>query len=487
MKYLKDILYGVRIQNVHGSTNIAVELITMDSRNVGSFGLFTAVIGTATDGHTYIDKAIENGAIAVVCQTFPADMKSHITYVQVTNTAQAIGVIASNFYDNPSEELKLVGVTGTNGKTTTATLLFDLYRNMGYSCGLLSTVQNRINGEVIPATHTTPDCISLNNLLRNMVDKGCEYCFMEVSSHAMVQHRVTGVRFLGGVYTNISHDHLDYHGTFDNYLAAKASFFNMLPSGAFALANRDDYHWEEMMADAKARVLTYGYRSQADWKGKIIESQFGGMLLNFNGQEVWTPLMGVFNAYNLLAVYATAIELGSEPGETLTALSKLNAVEGRFQYFKTTEGITAIVDYAHTPDALKNVLNTIHEIRTGNEKVITVVGCGGDRDKEKRPVMAKIAADLSDKTVFTSDNPRSEDPEQIIRDMQMGIDPSLSRKVLNITNRREAIRTACSMAQPGDILLVAGKGHEKYQEIQGVKHDFDDMQILRETLIPTEK
>jgi len=487
MRYLKDILYGVRIQDVHGSTNIAIELITMDSRSVGSFGLFAAVRGFATDGHKYIDGAIELGAIAVVCETLPSELKPQVTYVQVRNSAEAIGQIASNFYDNPSETLKLVGVTGTNGKTTTATLLFELHRQMGYSCGLLSTVQNRINGEVIPATHTTPDCINLNKLLRQMVDSGCDYCFMEVSSHALVQHRVTGVRFVGGIYTNISHDHLDYHGTFDNYLAAKASFFNMLPSSAFALANRDDYHWEEMMTATKARVKTYGYRSQSDWKGKIIESQFGGMLLNFNGKEVWTPLMGVFNAYNLLAVYATAIELGAEPGEALTALSKLHAVEGRFQYFKTAEGITAIVDYAHTPDALKNVLNTIHEIRTGNEKVITVVGCGGDRDKEKRPVMAKIAASMSDKTVFTSDNPRSEDPEQIIRDMQQGIDPSLSRKVLSITNRREAIRTACTMAQPGDILLVAGKGHEKYQEIQGVKHDFDDMQVLRETLIPTEK
>jgi UDP-N-acetylmuramoyl-L-alanyl-D-glutamate--2,6-diaminopimelate ligase len=487
MKYLKDILYGVRIKEVIGSTNIAVELVSMDSRKVGTFGLFAAVKGTTTDGHEYIDKAIENGAIAIICQDLPAELKSQITYVQVSNSAEAIGIIASNFYDNPSEELKLLGVTGTNGKTTCATLLFDLHRTMGYSCGLLSTVQNRINGEVIPATHTTPDCITLNALLRQMADRGCEFCFMEVSSHAMAQHRVSGLVFRGGIYTNISHDHLDYHGTFDNYLAAKASFFNLLPQGAFALANRDDYHWEEMMANTKARVITYGYRSQADWKGKILESQFGGMLLTFNGKEVWTTLMGIFNAYNLIAVYTATLQLGAEPGEALTALSKLTAVEGRFQYFKTADGITAIVDYAHTPDALKNVLNTIAEIRTGNEKVITVIGCGGDRDKEKRPVMAKIAAEMSDKAVFTSDNPRSEDPEQIIRDMQAGIDPSLSRKVLSITNRREAIRTACTMAQAGDILLVAGKGHEKYQEIQGVKHDFDDMLVLRETLIPTEK
>jgi UDP-N-acetylmuramoyl-L-alanyl-D-glutamate--2,6-diaminopimelate ligase len=486
MKLLKDILFGVRIREVAGSTNIALELITFDSRKVGSYGLFVAVKGTQADGHRFIASAVDNGAIAVVCEEMPAEKKPGVTYVAVDNSAAAVGIIASNFYDNPSEQLNLVGVTGTNGKTTTVTLLFNLYRSLGYSCGMLSTVENRINGAVLPATHTTPDAVSLNALLREMVDKGCEYCFMEVSSHAVVQHRIDGIRFRAGVFTNITHDHLDYHGNFENYLEAKRGFFLRLPEDAWAVANSDDYHWEDMLEGTRARKLTFGIHSQADVRGKVLENQFGGLLMTINGNEVWSKLIGGFNANNILGVFAVATTLGAEPLQVLTAISNLESPAGRFQYFKTEEGITAIVDYAHTPDALKNVLSTIGSIRTGAEKVITVVGCGGDRDREKRPVMARIACEMSDQAVFTSDNPRSEDPQEIIRQMEAGIDPSLKRKVLSIENRREAIRTACRMAQPGDIVLVAGKGHEKYQEINGVRHDFDDMHVLRETLIPQE-
>jgi UDP-N-acetylmuramoyl-L-alanyl-D-glutamate--2,6-diaminopimelate ligase len=487
MKVLKDILFGVSITEVAGSTNIAVQKISFDSRNTGPFGLFIAVKGTQTDGHQYIEKAIASGTTAIICESLPAELKPTVTYIKVKNAAETTGIIASNFYDNPSESLQLIGITGTNGKTTCATLLFHLFRNLGESCGLLSTIQNRINENIIPSTHTTPDAIRLNELLKQMVDAGCKYCFMEVSSHAVVQHRIEGLKFTGGVFTNITHDHLDYHGTFENYLQAKRGFFRKLTSEAFAIYNRDDYHAEEMRQGVTAKIKTYGLRSAGDYYTRILENQFGGLLLQINGKDVWTQLIGRFNAYNLSAIYATAELLGKDPLEILTAMSKLQPAEGRFQYFISEAGITAIVDYAHTPDALKNVLNTISDIRTGNEQVITVVGCGGDRDREKRPVMAQIAADNSNRVVLTSDNPRSEEPADILKEMEAGMDPVQKRKTLTIENRREAIRTACSMAQKGDIVLIAGKGHEKYQEIKGVKYDFDDMQVLRETLILTEK
>jgi UDP-N-acetylmuramoyl-L-alanyl-D-glutamate--2,6-diaminopimelate ligase len=482
VKLLKDILYKARIQNVVGSTNIAVESITMDSRAVKSMGVFVAVTGTLTDGHEYIDKAIASGAVAIVCERIPEQTLEHITYVQVSSSAEALGFMASNFYDNPSEKMKVVAVTGTNGKTTTATLLFRLLRAMGFKAGLLSTVVNRINNQEIPATHTTPDPVSLNQLLNRMVEEGCEYCFMEASSHALHQNRVTGVKLAGGVFTNITHDHLDYHKTFAEYIKAKKILFDILPSSAFALINRDDRQGEIMVQNTKGKVKTYALHTMADYKAKVLENGFSGLHLILDGQDVYTRLMGGFNAYNLLAVYAAAVELGLGKLEVLTQLSTLEAPEGRFQYLQTLGKITAVVDYAHTPDALKNVLGTINEFRTGNEKVITLVGCGGDRDKTKRPEMARIAAELSDQIVLTSDNPRSEEPEAIINEMKLGLDPVLMRKALAITDRREAIKLACTLAQPGDIILIAGKGHEKYQEIRGEKFPFDDFQIVGENL-----
>jgi UDP-N-acetylmuramoyl-L-alanyl-D-glutamate--2,6-diaminopimelate ligase len=465
-----------------GSTNIAVESITMDSRAVKAMGVFVAVTGTLTDGHEYIEKAIASGAVAIVCERIPEQTLEHITYVQVANSAEALGFMASNFYDNPSEKIKVVAVTGTNGKTTTATLLFRLLRAMGFKAGLLSTVVNRINNQEIPATHTTPDPVSLNQLLNRMVEEGCEYCFMEASSHALHQNRVTGVKLAGGIFTNITHDHLDYHKTFAEYIKAKKILFDILPSSGFALINRDDRQGEIMVQNTKAKVKTYALHTMADYKAKVLENGFSGLHLILDGQDVYTRLMGGFNAYNLLAVYAAAVELGLGKLEVLTQLSTLEAPEGRFQYLQTQGKITAVVDYAHTPDALKNVLGTINEFRTGNEKVITLVGCGGDRDKTKRPEMARISAELSDQVVLTSDNPRSEDPETIIAEMKLGLDPVLVRKALAITDRREAIKLACTLAQPGDIILIAGKGHEKYQEIKGEKFPFDDFQIVGENL-----
>lgn len=482
MKLLKDILYKAGLLDVEGSTNVAVTSVTADSRKVEKHGMFVAVRGTQSDGHHYIEPAIRSGAIAVVCEEFPAEMSDKVTYVRVRDTAAALGHIASNFYDNPSSKLKLVGVTGTNGKTTTVTLLFNLFKGLGYSVGLLSTVKNQVNNEVIASTHTTPDPVQLNSLLKQMVDRGCSHCFMEVSSHAVVQHRITGVEFAGGVFTNITHDHLDYHKTFSEYIKAKKGFFDQLPEEAFTLVNKDDSHWDIMVQNTKARKYTYSLRSAADFKCKIVENQFSGLLLNIDNNEVWTKLIGSFNAYNILAVYATAVLLREDKVNVLTTLSNLNAVEGRFQYVRNNDNVTGIVDYAHTPDALMNVLKTIKDIRTGNEKVITVVGCGGDRDAAKRPVMAKIACDMSDKVILTSDNPRSEEPEEILKEMQKGVEPHNYKKTLTIVDRREAIRTACSLAKPGDIILVAGKGHEKYQEIKGVKHPFDDMQVLSENL-----
>lgn len=487
MKLLKDILYGVRIVEVDGSTNIAIEVITADSRAVRNLSLFVAVRGTQTDGHAFIDKAILQGAITIVCEEIPAVKNPKVTYVAVNDSAAALGIIASNFYDNPSEELKLIGVTGTNGKTTTVTLLYNLFKKLGYKTAMFSTVVNKIHNEEIPSTHTTPDPVKLNSLLREAVDKGCSYCFMEVSSHAVHQKRIAGISFAGAVFSNITHDHLDYHGTFDEYVKAKKGFFDLLGSEAFALVNRDDYHSDEMVSACKAKVHTYGLKSVADFKCKILENQFSGLMLNIDGKEIWTKLIGGFNAYNITAAYAVAKLLGQDELNVLTAISSLHSVEGRFQYIKSDTGITAIVDYAHTPDALKNVLATIQEIRTGNEQVITVVGCGGDRDKAKRPLMAKIACEKSDKVILTSDNPRSEDPEKIISEMQKGVEGNAIRKVMSLVNRKEAIKVACMMARSGDIILIAGKGHEKYQEIKGEKFPFDDMQEVEQSLKNNEK
>jgi len=479
MKQLKDILYKTGIEELVGSTNLIVDKICFDSRKVEKNCLFVAVSGTVVDGHQYINQTIENGAIAVVCEVFPEKLVENITYVKVKNSSLALGIIAANFFDNPSSEIKLVGITGTNGKTTTATLLHELFTQLGHKSGLLSTVINKIGRENFPSTHTTPDAIQLNALLRLMVDEGCTYCFMEVSSHAIHQHRIAGVDFTGAVFTNITHDHLDYHKTFDEYIKAKKMFFDSLSDKAFALVNKDDKNGLIMLQNCSATKRTYGLKSMADFSCKVLESDFSGMLLNMDNNEVWTKLIGGFNAYNLLSIYATAILLNQDKLDVLTAISNLVSVEGRFQYIKSVENVAAIVDYAHTPDALKNVLETIKEIRTGNEKVITVVGCGGDRDKAKRPIMAKIACNFSDKVILTSDNPRSENPEQIIAEMRLGVEPQFFKKVLAITNREEAIKTACALAEANDIILVAGKGHEKYQEINGEKFPFDDMEMLK--------
>ncbi|MDQ3190891.1 MAG: UDP-N-acetylmuramoyl-L-alanyl-D-glutamate--2,6-diaminopimelate ligase [Bacteroidota bacterium] len=483
MKLLKDILYKAGLIEVVGSTNVAISSVSFDSRKVERDGLFVAVRGENVDGHNYINQAIAKGAIAIVCEELPDELKEKISYIKVKHAAAALAYIASNYYDNPSSALKLIGVTGTNGKTTTVTLLYNLFQELGYKTGLLSTVVNKIGKETIPATHTTPDALQLNALLRKMVENGCKYCFIEVSSHAVVQHRVTGLEFAGGVFTNITHDHLDYHKTFDEYIKAKKGFFDMLPESAFALVNRDDKHSGIMVQNSKAQKKKYSQFLGGDFKAKIIESQLSGMMLNLDGQELWVKLIGGFNAYNILAVYGTAMLLGQDKLKVMTALSSLESVEGRFQYLKSKSNITAVVDYAHTPDALMNVLKTIKEIRTGNEQVITVVGCGGDRDAAKRPVMAEIAADYSDKVILTSDNPRSEEPDAIIAEMRKGINAVNFKKTLAITDRLEAIKTACTFAKPGDIILVAGKGHEKYQEIKGVKHPFDDMEIIKDTFI----
>lgn len=482
MKLLRDILYKTNLLEVHGSTNIAVTSITFDSRTVAKDSLFVAIKGTQSDGHDFIAKAIELGAIAIVCETLPAELNEKVIYVRVTDASVALGYMAANYYDHPSESLKLIGVTGTNGKTTTVTLLFQLFRALGIKTGMFTTVRNMINGDEIPATHTTPDAIELNRILRMMVEAGCKYVFMEVSSHAVVQHRMTALNFVGGVFTNITHDHLDYHGTFDAYIKAKKGFFDLLPATAFALVNKDDSNASVMVQNTKALKRSFSVRSAADYHCRILENQFSGLHLNIDGTEMWSKLIGSFNASNMLAVYATAVLLGQEKLNVLTTLSTLGPVEGRFQYFRGENGITAIVDYAHTPDALKNVLSTIRDIRNGNESVITVVGCGGDRDRTKRPIMASIACELSDRVVLTSDNPRSEVPETILDEMKEGVGIKYERNVLTVVDRKEAIRTAIAIAKPGDIILVAGKGHEKYQEIKGVKHPFDDMNVVRESL-----
>lgn len=481
MKLLSDILYKTRLEEVVGSTNVAISSVAFDSRKVKKDSLFIATRGTAVDGHSYIDKAIESGAVAIVCEELPNSRKPNITYVKVLNSSAALGYIACNYYDNPSEKLKLIGITGTNGKTTTVTLLFNLFRGLGYNVGLLSTVENKINTQVIPSTHTTPDALALNELLAKMTEAGCQYVFMEVSSHAVVQQRITGLKFAGGAFSNITHDHLDYHKTFEEYIKAKKSFFDQLPDDAFALTNKDDRNGMVMLQNTKAKKYTYGLKSVADFKCRVVENHLNGLLLNIDNQEVWVKLIGSFNAYNVLVVYAVSQLLKQDKTQVLTTLSNLNSVEGRFQYIKSRTGIVAIVDYAHTPDALKNVLETIQDIRTGNEQVITLAGCGGDRDAAKRPVMAKIACDYSDKVILTSDNPRSENPETILDQMQAGIDPANAKKTLRISDRKEAIKAAAAFGKPGDIILVAGKGHEKYQEINGVKHPFDDFEIVKET------
>lgn len=487
MKLLKDILYKARIEEVEGSTNIAVEQLTFDSRSVGPFSVFVAVRGTQVDGHQYIEQAIASGALAIVCEEIPAQLNDKVTYVRVLNSAQALGFMAANFYDHPSEKLTLIGVTGTNGKTTVVTLLFELFKSLGHKVGMLSTVENRINNKVLDSTHTTPDPVQLNQVLAEMVEERCSYCFMEVSSHAIDQDRTSGLQFKMGVFTNITHDHLDYHLTFDNYIAAKKSFFDGLTEEAIALVNSDDKHSEVMLQNCKASKRRFAIHGLADHRARIIENHFEGLHMNIDGNDVYSKLIGSFNASNILAAYSIAVELGEAPLEVLTAISDLDPVRGRFQYLRTPGQITGIVDYAHTPDALKNVLGTIGDIRTGNEKVITVIGCGGDRDKEKRPVMAKIACQMSDQVVLTSDNPRSEDPQVIMNDMMQGLDPVDRKRTLSILDRGEAIKTACSLAGPGDLILVAGKGHETYQDIAGEKTPFNDIEVLNETLKMLEK
>jgi UDP-N-acetylmuramoyl-L-alanyl-D-glutamate--2,6-diaminopimelate ligase len=478
MKLLKEIIYKAGIESVTGSTEIPVSMVTFYSAKVIDSSLFIAVKGTNTDGHKFINDAIEKGAKSVICETLPEKLRENVTYVKVKDSTLALAQIAVNYYNNPSEKIKLIGITGTNGKTTIATLLFELFRKLGYKTGLLSTVKNQINDQVIPSTHTTPDALQLNALLSTMLDEDCTYCFMEISSHAIAQKRTAGISFAGGVFTNITHEHLDYHKTFENYLKAKQTFFTQLPSDAFAITNADDKNGLVMIQNSNAHKYSYGLKTMADFKCKLLESSFSGIILNIDGHEAMFRLLGTFNAYNLTAVYATAVLLNQEKLEVLTALSNMTPVEGRFEYIKSENNITGIVDYAHTPDALQNVLQTINDIRTGNESVITIVGCGGDRDTSKRPVMAQIATDMSDKVILTSDNPRSESADLIIQEMEKGISPGNKMKYLSIQNRKEAIKAACSMAKPGDIILVAGKGHEKYQEIKGVKYPFDDKEIL---------
>lgn len=475
MKLLKDLLYGVRLKEVVGSTQIAIESICYDSRKSAKNGLFIAVPGTQVDGHLFIDKAIELGAIAVVCERLPERIHEGINYIQTTDSAFALSAVAANWFNNPSKELKVIGVTGTNGKTTISTLLFNLFSQIeGELCGLLSTIDVKIGRESIPATHTTPDAIAVQRHMRTMVDAGVKFCFMEVSSHALVQHRVAHVDYDVAIFTNITRDHLDYHGDMNSYIKAKKMLFDMLKPEAVAIYNDDVKHGVTMVQDTKATRRSYSLQFPSDYKAKILERQFDGMLLTINEQECWTRIMGDFNAYNLCAAYATAIELGKDPLQILTTLSLLAPVEGRFQTI-LGKGITAIVDYAHTPDALENVLSTIDTINEGRGKVITVVGCGGNRDKGKRPQMATIAAQHSHTVILTSDNPRDEEPEDIIAEMAEGLSPDLQKRTLEIVDRKQAIKSALMMAEDGDIVLIAGKGHEKYQEIKGQRHDFDDV------------
>ena len=484
---LKDILYKVSLEKVVGNTAVAFRELQFDSRKVGLDDVFIAIKGTQSDGHQFIKKAIDQGALAVVCQQIPKEIINGITYLQVQDTQQALAIMASHFYGNPSRELQLVGVTGTNGKTTIATLLYTLFTSAGYKVGLLSTIKVIIGAKEHPATHTTPDSLAINKYLRQMVDAGVAYCFMEVSSHGIDQKRTEGLHFAGGIFTNLSHDHLDYHTSFKQYRDVKKTFFDGLPKTAFALTNADDKNGPVMLQNTKARKYTYALKTIADYKAQILENQLQGLLLKINNQELWVKLIGNFNAYNLLAIYATAEQLGLEELEILQLLSTLESVDGRFQYLVSEGKITAIIDYAHTPDALKNVLETINTIRSGNEQLITIVGCGGDRDVEKRPKMGAIAAQLSTKVIFTSDNPRSENPETIIQHIEAGVPPQHYKKTIAISDRKQAIKTACQMANEHDIILVAGKGHETYQEIQGVRSEFDDRKTISELLIALNK
>tara|TARA_R110002020_G_scaffold8674_2_gene35046 strand:+ start:461986 stop:463446 length:1461 start_codon:yes stop_codon:yes gene_type:complete len=478
---LKDILYRVSINKVIGNTNVAITNVEFDSRKVSLNDVFVATRGTVSDGHEYIKNAVNQGAIAIVCEELPKDTVNGVTYVKVQNAQQALAFMASNFYENPSENLQLVGVTGTNGKTTIASLLYQLYTKAGFKVGLLSTVKIMVGNIEHKATHTTPDSLTINKYLSKMTDIGCEYCFMEVSSHGIAQHRTTGLKFTGGIFTNLSHDHLDYHSTFAEYRDVKKKFFDELPSSAFALTNADDKNGMVMLQNTKAKKQTYALKSIADYKAQILENQFSGLLLKLNNNELWSKLIGNFNAYNLLAIFATTELLGMQTMESLRLISELESVNGRFQYLIKNK-ITAIVDYAHTPDALKNVLETINAIRTKNEELITVVGCGGDRDATKRPKMGLIASALSTKVIFTSDNPRTEDPNKIIEAIESGVEPQHFKKTLSIADRKQAIKTACSFAKENDIILIAGKGHETYQEINGERTDFDDFKIVKTLL-----
>lgn len=487
MMNLKDILYKVTLNAVVGNTSVSINDIHFDSRKIVENDVFVAVKGTVSDGHEFIDTAILQGATVIVCEVLPKNNVAGVTYVEVENSSMALAIMASNYYGNPSENLKLIGVTGTNGKTTIASLLYQLFKNAGYKVGLLSTVKIMVDNKTYQATHTTPDSLTINRYLKEMNDEGVEFCFMEVSSHGIHQNRTEGLHFEGGIFTNLSHDHLDYHETFAEYRDVKKRFFDQLPTTAFALVNTDDKNGEIMVQNTKAKKITYALKGYANYKAQILENQFSGLLLKVNDSEVWTRLIGSFNAYNILAIFATAELLGLEKVEVLRLISELESVAGRFQYVISDDKITAIVDYAHTPDALKNVLETINSIRTKNEELITVVGCGGNRDKTKRPKMGHIASALSTKVIFTSDNPRNEHPEAIIEDVEAGVEPQNFKKVISITDRKQAIKTACQMAQSNDIILIAGKGHETYQEISGERFDFDDFKIVREFLKQLQK
>ena len=480
MKLLNDILKGLELIETRGDLSISIRSIQFDSRKVETGDLFIAVKGTHVDGHQFIAKAIEMGAVAVVCEEVPANLPKEIVFARINDSQKTFGKIAAAFYGNPSANLKVVGITGTNGKTTIATLLYNTFTLLGYKVGLISTIKYYVGDVEFPATHTTPDALQIQELMARMVEAGCEYCFMEVSSHAIDQDRISGIQFDGGVFTNLSHDHLDYHKTFAEYLKAKKKFFDQLPQDAFALTNSDDKNGMVMLQNTKALIQTFSLRSLADFHCKVLEKHFDGMLLSIDGQEVWTHFTGVFNASNLMAVMGASVLLGVSHDDILRILSELHPVSGRFEIIRSPEGKYAVVDYAHTPDAIQNVLSGITDIRTGNEQVITVVGAGGDRDKTKRPEMAREAVRQSDKVILTSDNPRSEEPEQILADMEAGIEAHQKSKVLSIVNRKEAIRTACMLAKPGDIILVAGKGHEDYQEIKGVKYHFDDKEVINE-------
>ncbi len=482
MRELQYILKGLKVRSTTGNVPPTCAGLAFDSRKVKANDIFIAVCGTQADGHDFIEKAIQMGANTIVCEKIPIKTFPNVAYIQVEDSAFALGIMASNYYEHPSHQLKLVGVTGTNGKTTIASLLFQLFTSLGYACGLLSTIENKIGIKIIPSTHTTPDPIQLNRLLREMLDEGVEYAFMEVSSHAIDQHRIAGLHFTGGIFTNITHDHLDYHKTFENYISAKKKFFDDLDKKAFALSNIDDRNGAIMLQNTQAAKHTYALKKPADFKATIIENSFEGLYMRLQQKEFYAKLTGTFNAYNLLAIFGAAVLLGEEEQEVLQAMSLLDPAEGRFEIIKSADNITAIVDYAHTPDALENVLKTISQIRTHQEQLIVVVGAGGDRDKTKRPKMAKAAASYADLLILTSDNPRSEAPEQIIQDMMQGINAEIEHKVLNITSREMAIKTATMSAKSGDIILIAGKGHEKYQEIKGVKHPFDDKKIIADLL-----